>query len=219
MTIEHQRIVELASDFDITDVDEWSTMDIIKWKTFGGDEHLQKFENEWIDGYSDVINAAASENDIPPYLLAGVLKIELGGAPLWEDPLVYNARAHLPDFLKVLPQLEIDKDNTSFGNVSMQIRRAAETLGYSKDLSDDERALITDSLTNSTESIFICAAHISDLRDADYSGISASDLTEEQVSIIGSRYNVGPEVRIDSLPTYYGTLIIQDRADLEELLK
>lgn len=148
-----------------------------------------------------------------------MLKIELGGAPLWEDPVVYNARAYLPDFLKVVPQLEVDKDKTSFGNASIQIRRAAETLGYPEDLTDDERTSIIDSLNNSTESIFISAAHISDLRDVDYNGVSASDLTEEQVSIIGSRYNVGPEVDIDSLPTYYGTSIIENRAVLEELLK
>lgn len=82
----------------------------------------------------------------------------------------------------------------------MQVRRAAESLGYSPTaLSDNQRQQVLATLNDPVESIFLAAKHISDLRDVDSKGKNASELTTFDVQIIGARYNQGPLVPLDRL--------------------
>lgn len=218
ITVEHQSIIDLAEKITVGEVKQWSTLDIIEWKTIGGDESLESFENDWISGYKSVFIAAAEYYDIPDYLLAGVLKVELGGQPIYLDYIIYSLRDELPEELKLLPQLQVDKDKTSIGNASVQIRRAAESLNYGNNLSDEQRKRIFDSLMDPKESILIASKHLSDLRDVDFKGVGREELTEDKVRIIASRYNLGPDIPIDAVVTEYGDIVVGNRTLLEELL-
>jgi hypothetical protein len=63
--------------------------------------------------------------------------------------------------------------------------------------------------------------HISDLRDIDFKDKGASELTEDDVKVIGTRYNRGPNLGIDKIKNNmsYGEFIVSRKSILEELIK
>ena len=74
-------------------------------------------------------------------------------------------------------------------------------------------------LENDQTNILIVARHLSDLRDIDYKGVN--DLTDEQLGVVASRYNRGPDLSLGDIKknTSYGDLINKKTDDLNELLK
>lgn len=196
----------------IKNVEDWTTLLIAEWK-LRGDEVLDDFENQWISGYKYVIQAAARKYDIPAYLLAGVAKVELGGDPLWIDDIAYNVRQ--------IAKGQKAADLTSFGNISIQVRRAAETLGYDYDnLTGKQRESIISSIKDPIQNLYIVAKHLSDLRDIEYKGLGADKLTEDNVRIIGSRYWWGPDESLTTVKsnTWYGNTIVNNKSLLEGLI-
>jgi len=82
----------------------------------------------------------------------------------------------------------------------MQIHRAAETLGYDpQTLTSSQEELIVESLKNPEINIFIAAAHLVQLRDIDFPCVGADQLTEEQISVIATRFNQGPDLPLESI--------------------
>lgn len=220
---EHREIISLSNNVANNDVKQWTVLEAAKWQAekhlLGSENVIEDFKNNWIKGERDIIKQASKRYDIPDYLLAGTLRVEVGGSPLCEDTVVYNLRKYSPNKLKeIVPQIRTDKDKTSIGNASIQIRRAAESLGYNEPLTEEQRNQIYDSLMDSKQSIFICAKHLSDLRDVDFKGIKAKDLTEEDVKVIGSRYNIGPDPEKKAIVTQYGEQITSRKKLLRELL-
>jgi hypothetical protein len=213
-TPEHQQIIEQANKLSIeNNVKQWTTLDLIKWKTSKDDKALFDFKKQWVKGYNNVIKAAAKEYDLPEYLVAGVAYIEVGGDPLWIDDVAYKIRKTIPTGKKA--------DRTSFGNISMQIGTAAETLEYSPDkLTEVQREAIISSLKEPGQNIFIAAKHLSDLRNIDYKGVGANQLKEDQVKVIGTRFNRGRGLSLESIMKNmsYGEFIVKRKALLEELL-
>jgi hypothetical protein len=147
------------------------------------------FKNQWVRGYVEVIKMAANEFDIPRILLAGIAFMEVGGDPPIFDSAVYNGRAIFPG-LGGQPSA----DNTSFGNLSLQVRRGAEALGYDPNkLAGDQRTMIIESLKDARQNLFIAAKHLSDLREIDFPGKKANELTRDDMMVIAGRYNRGPD--------------------------
>lgn len=206
-----EQIDEYAKQWNIKIGDcKWTTMDIVKWQTYGGDKYLFKQKENFVQKYSDVINDAAQKYNIPPFLLAGITYNEYGGDPMWIDNVAYRVRAFDwcgPDWVD--DNLTITKNPylTSFGNVSIQLRRAAETLGYDiNNMTYGEVNTLIEKLEDPVTNIYIAAAHISDLRDIDYSGIDAADLKKEDIIAIATRYNRGPDLSLEEINknTSYG---------------
>jgi len=224
LTSEHlfmQRASEELKQYVSGDTPKWTSKDFIKWFVFKDDEYLNAYENNWIWQYRQIIQFAAGKYDIPAYLLAGVAKIELGGDPEESDRIIYELRKNTPKILKFNAQLKRPKNSTSFGPMSMQISVAAETLGYDyTNLTEEQTEEIITSLNDPIQSLYIAAKHLSHLRDVDYKGIRAGALTEKQVSIIATRYNVGASVKLKSLEgwTQYGEEVINNRELLEGLI-
>ena len=129
---------------------------------------------------------------MPPQLVAGIVHIEVGGDPLINDDVGYTLRSGA---------LKEDRDRTSFYNVSIQVRRAIQSLDYdiSNDVSDTQRRYIINSLKQPQTNIFIAAKHISDLRDIYFKGVPAKRLSREQIKIIATRYNRGPDISFNEL--------------------
>lgn len=220
-----EQIEEYAKQWDIEIGDcKWTTMDIFIWKTYGGDEYLFQQKEKFIEKYSDVINDAAEKYNIPAFLLAGIVYSEYGGDPMWIDNVAYNVRDFDwcgPDWVD--ENLTITKNPylTSFGNVSIQVRRAAETLGYDiNDMSNSEIKSMIDKLENPVTNIYIAAAHVSDLRDIDYRGIDAADLSKEEIIVIATRYNRGPDLSLDEInnDTSYGNAIYRHKDSISSAL-
>src|SRR5262249_32627870 len=98
---------------------------------------------------------------------------------------------------------------------------AAESLGYDPArLSVEERSAILGSLNDRSQSIFVAAKHISDLRNADYPGRRGSELDKSAIVTIGARYNQGPDIPLDRLNNElsYGKTIARRWAQMTSLL-
>ena len=207
------------------DVKEWNTWDIVKWKfpVLGDPNYIHDFKRQWVRGYRDVIKAAARQFDLPEILVGGVAYVEVGGDPLWIDDIAHKIREfdHAAD--PVLEPLTIttEPEKTSFGNVSIQIRRAAEALGYKPEkLSDEQEKMIIDSLKDPRQNIFISAKHLADFKDIDFKGKSAGQMTLEDIMVTATRYNRGPELSIKKIKSNmsYGEFVIKKFAELYRLL-
>lgn len=112
-------------------------------------------------------------------------------------------------------------DRTSFGDVSMQIRAGADTLNYKYEyFSDYSRKEIVKSLKRQVEGIYIMARHLACLRDIDYKGIGATELTEDEVKYISTRYNLGSGRTLDEIKNTcgYGQHVLDYKELTEELL-
>jgi YD repeat-containing protein len=182
LSSEHQTIMDLADDQSVAaGTREWTTREAISWKA--GRSKIFAFKDQWVRGYRESIKAAARYYDLPPELLAGVAYNEVGGDPLWFDTAA--------DMLRSGEKAE----KTSFGNMSLQLRRAADTLGYTS-RGPWQRAQIIASLMDPRTSIWIAAAHLSDLRDVDFRGVTTSDMTLGQIQVIATRYNRGPDLSL-----------------------
>ena len=207
---------------------DWGITDVVKWKTpelIGGDpKHLQKYKDQWVKDHKTTIKVVSRINGLPPELLAGVAWIEAGGDPVMIDDVAYNVRSfdHLAD--PYLEPLTVTKkpELTSFGDVSIQIRRAAETLGMnSSNLTSQQQDLIMDMLKNDQTNLGIVGKHLSELKNIDFSEKGITEIGDEEIRVIGARYNRGPDLSLDKIKenTSYGNLIIKIKDRVSNLLK
>ena len=214
-TNSHYLISQQSLNFNIKNAPTWTTLKIAWWKTLGGDSYIHNFKLSWITAYKSIIKEAATCYNIPAFLLAGVAYIEVAGDPMWIDDVAYNIRSTLNQRENAM--------KTSFGYVSMQVRRAAETFGYDMDKLGGQNIndLIT-SLKNPVQNLFMAAAHLAYLRDIDYKGVNANSMTDQQISITAERYNRGPDIKIDRIydyPNGYGARILANKSVIMEALK
>lgn len=213
----HNKLIQLSGKYPPrSGTKEWSASDIANWQIDklmlgNGNEEVFKFKRQWVRGYRDSIKKAADIFDLPPELVAGVAFIEVGGDPLEIDKIAYSFR------------MDNSKDKTSFGNVSIQLRRAAESLNYGTgyQLTESQRRMILSSIENSQFSIFLAAKHLSDLRDLDFKGTKASDMNKNQIETIAARYNFGTEVPLDKMQSKlgYGRNVTKRWKELRNLIK
>ncbi len=125
----------------------------------------------FVSNYNDVIQDAASKYDIPSFLLAGVVYSEFSGAPMWIDDVAYIGRSFDwcgPDWVDENFTSTRKPNLTSFGNISMQVRRALEMFDYSG--SDKQKYSVIKSLKDPIQNIYMAAKHLDILRNVDFSG-------------------------------------------------
>ncbi|MDB5439974.1 MAG: hypothetical protein JWM33_2401 [Caulobacteraceae bacterium] len=187
---------------------EWSAAEALKWKA-GGD--LFKFKDQWVSGHRDAILAAADRFDLPPSLVGGVAYTEVGG-----DPPVWDDIGYAFNLLRGKP-----RNQTSFGDLSLQIRRASQSLGYGASPSADQAHAIMAASEDPTLNIFMAAKHLSDLRDIDFPEASGSAMTKDQLEITASRYNRGPQPSQQDIAKYgsYGRSITKRQGRIASLLQ
>jgi hypothetical protein len=220
----HESINDQANGTEVEkDPEEWSTLDLTTWKTVGGTEFLNNKKWLFVYDFRNAIAAAATRFDIPPLLLSGVCYVEFGGDPLWIDDIAYGVRKfdHSGDPLMRPLTITKDEDLTSFGNVSMQVRRAAETMGYDpKALTGDQKSSIIDTLKDPKANIFLAAAHLRDLKKIDFPDKTAADMTLEDIKVTATRYNRGPDLSLDKIKQNmsYGEYILKKADDLNLIM-
>jgi hypothetical protein len=209
LTPEHEELRASAARHSASPL-QFTVSDAVKWKT--DPDYLDLFKDNFVFENRKVILSAATKYDIPAELLAGIVRIEIGGKdPI--KPLVYQWRKWVP-FTR-------DKDQTSLGQQAMQPRRAAESLGYDpKALTEGQHEEIIKTLEDPSQSIFLAAKHLSDLRNVDFKGTAGSVLTLEQIEIIGARYNRGPTLPLGEIKKNlsYGRAITGRWGKLQTLL-
>jgi len=208
---------------------EWTTNDILKWKCGkpcgGGNEFLFKKKSAFVKHYKNVINDAANEYNIPVFLLAGVAFSEYGGDPMWIDDIADEVRKidrKGPDWVDENMTITKDPDLTSYGNISIQIRRAAETLDYEpQKLTVLQRNEIVYSLKDPIKNIYIAAKHLYDLKQIDFANKKTNELTEDDIKIIATRYNRGPDLSIQSINKNlsYGNSLYKHKNEINNAIK
>jgi hypothetical protein len=223
----HNDIIDAASKTRVApNVNEWDEADIVIWKTpiFGNPNYIHEFKEQWVDGYKDVIKTAARKFDLPELLLGGVAYNEVGGDPSWIDDVAYKARKfdHMADpYLENLT-ITSEPELTSFGNLSIQVRRASQTLGYQPgNLDSTQEQIIIDSLKDPRQNIFIAAAHLAELRDIDFKGKNADQMGPDEIKLTATRYNWGPDLSLEDIKkdTSYGDTIINKETIITESLR
>ena len=156
-------------------------------------ERDDSYRKEWIHDNRAVIQAAANKYGLPPDLVAGIAWQEVAGEAYWTDREVFGLRNSEEVSNPRLDPNEDGRSNaTSMGPIAIQVRRAAETLGYDPaTMSQAQRMEVVESLNDPKQNIFIAASHLSDLKQE--SGFSANEnLTPDQYRELAARYNGGP---------------------------
>ncbi len=202
----------------------WSTMDLLIWQMSRTDAHLLNKKRDFISGYSNIIKAAADEFEISPVLLAGISWREFGGDPEWIDNVAFLIRQldHATDTFNKNVSVTRNAEQTSFGNVSIQIRRAADILGYnSNKLSHADKNEIINALEDPVHNIFIAAHHLADLSRIDFPDKRAADLSLDDLKIVATRFYRGPELSLDQIKAdmQYGENVLKRFELLNALLE
>jgi len=221
----HQSIIESAQRWAYNESTVgWTTGDIVKWKTNGGNAYLFERKAQFVGYYKNVIKDAAKTYDIPEFLLAGVAYTEFGGDPMWIDDAADATRSFDwggPDWVDNNLTMTSHPDKTSMGNLSIQIRTAAEALGYDpKNLSSDDRAKIIESLKDPVQNIYIAAKHLSDLRNVDAKGKASSQMTKGDIKNAATRYNRGSGLSLNKIlqNLSYGKSIYKHEKEINDAL-
>ncbi|WP_405800074.1 hypothetical protein OG291_00930 [Streptomyces halstedii] len=141
---------------------------------------------EYISANSALIKAAAQDAGLPPEMVAGIAWQEVEGDPGWLDDAAYEGR-------KVLPGSE-DPDRTSMGPMAIQVRRAAEVLGYDPNhLTDMQRGVVVDAVKDPAQNIFIASEYLAQLKaESGFADVPPEQMTRAQMQELAARYNGGP---------------------------
>ncbi len=216
--ITHSEIMQLIAESKLPNED-WSFTDALKRKILRDPADLRAYKDRWIRDHATAITIAARTQGLPPELLGGAAWIEAGGDPTIQDDIVEGVRAfdHLAD--PFLERFTVTKkpEYTSFGDVQIQIRRAAEVLDMKPPLSDDDREKIIALLKDDMQNLAIVSRHMRELADIDFKGQA---LTDDEIRVIGARYNRGSELSLAKIRenTSYGDFILKQRDRVLDLL-
>lgn len=220
---------------------KWTLWDFIRSKflparTGGGKAYLISYKDSWIVYNKSRIQKAAKSAKIPVDLLAGVAWIETGGAPDFLDSYAYPVRSFDwsgPDWIDKHLTITKHPYKTSFGSVSIQLLRAAETMGINLDNLDyGHQIQLCKCLETDVFNLDIVAKHLSGLIKYDFPNVDTENLTDEEIVVVGSRYNRGTDRKledfINSLKatpgsetrkyTEYGRTILRHRERIRILL-
>ena len=74
-------------------------------------------------------------------------------------------------------------------------------------------------LKDPIQNIYVSAAHLNYLRNIDYKDKKANELSDDEIKIIASRYNIGPQYEKEAITTSYGEEIYANKKDILEALK
>ena len=182
-------------------------------KSAGHKEYIHKYKAYYVHAMRDTIKAAASRFNLPAVLVAGTVYNEVGGADLVK-PYVYLLR----DLLSGAEAA----DRTSIGPTSLQPRRALEALGYDPAKVDPsfKRDVVHTLIHDRAFAIFVTAKHLSDLRDRFFPAQGSDDLADDDLVMLGARYNQGPDAPDETVrkDLSYGQRIVGRQQVLAKLL-
>lgn len=218
----------------------WNGVDFLRWKTLPtnwrfdtGTAHLWIYKTAWLVYHRNMLKKSAEEAQIPLLLLAGVAAAEVGGAPeRFKSVGVLQVR----QILETISRRE-DKalsNATSVGSIAIQLGVAASTMGIRPDkLTSFEQFQLSNCLLDNRFNIRVVAFHLRDLIMLSCPGKDTAHLTDEQIIIIGSRYNRGTQREIQSITdsisapvgtkqreySEYGRRIIEKKTAIMEIMR
>ncbi|MEU8521220.1 hypothetical protein [Streptomyces sp. NPDC048577] len=150
----------------------------------------------YISANKELIKAAAEDSGLPPEMVAGIAWQEVEGDPGLLDDLAYEGR-------KIIPGSE-DPDRTSMGPMAIQVRRAAEVLGYDPhNLTDLQRSTVVNAIKDPGTNIFIASEYLAQLKaESSFADVPPEQMTRAQMQELAARYNGGPYYETDAAQAY-----------------
>ncbi|MEV7793010.1 hypothetical protein AB0O68_13600 [Streptomyces sp. NPDC087512] len=141
---------------------------------------------EYIAANKELIKAAAHDAGLPPEMVAGIAWQEVEGDPGWIDDAAYGVRQIVPG--------SGEADETSMGPLSIQVRRAAEVLGYDPHhLTSMQQDQVVAALKDPSKNIFIASEYLAQLKaESGFADVPPEQMTREQMQELAARYNGGP---------------------------
>jgi hypothetical protein len=199
-----------------------------------GSSYLANYKDQWVRDNSKLINKYAAQNNLPPELVAAIAWEEAGGQPDVLDGTTYGLRERLP----VLNQLDGGSlegvpglgrvlgspEETSFGHVQMRVNVAAKLLGYENPdhLSHTQRKSVIAKLQEPETNISLVCRHLAELREKDFGNQTSPNMSDEELLVVASRYNLGPDTSLQSIkekPPEYGTEVMALSTYTKSLVK
>ena len=98
---------------------------------------------------------------------------------------------------------------------------STEELGYDvKNMSSDERSALIASLKNPIQNIYIAAKHLSTLRKIDFASKPTTQLTADDIKVIATRYNRGPDLSLEQIKKNlsYGNSLYNHQTEVNNAL-
>ena len=181
---------------------KWGVVDFAWWKTFGGEDYLNKYKDSYLIYHKSNIKKIAAQYKIPIDLLGSVARIEAGGLPDGVKQYVVLPIRQLdysgPDWVDKHLTMTNPPEKTSIGIVAIQVRIIGEIFGKdASKLTISEVDYISNCLQKDVFNLNVVAKHLHDLIVYDFPDIDTTNLTDEQFIIVGSRYNRGKERKLN----------------------
>ncbi|MGW0736269.1 hypothetical protein [Streptomyces sp. NPDC002851] len=150
----------------------------------------------YIRNNKELLSDAARTSGLPPEMVAGIAWKEVEGAPSWLDDVTPVARDILTG--------TADKDLTSMGPMSVQVRRAAEVLGYDpQHLTDAQREQVVGAVKDPAQNIYIASEYLAQLKaESEFADVPPEQMTRAQMRELAARYNGGPYYESDMAQRY-----------------
>lgn len=206
---EIKRVQEQAASLNIGSYEEWTN---IKSAEFWLDSNIKQitdksigkievYKEKYVKALAEAIQSVSSMNDIPTIVLAGVAYTEYGGDPPFFDNGKRFLSSILPDWMDqysfMLAGQRIGTgptDRISYGNLSMQLRRAAESLDFYGKLDGYLEQQMIFLLQDDRTALVLCGTHLHNLKEIDFPDKRADQMTLEAMKTLIGRYNQGPDV-------------------------
>ncbi|GAA4856368.1 hypothetical protein GCM10023222_03220 [Saccharopolyspora cebuensis] len=191
--------------------------------------YISNFDDRagWISDNKEAIRTAAEEAGLPPELVAGIAWQEVGGkGRIWDDVVQGIRDAADSGGSPIAPEnlpgrAGGEPDEVSYGALSIQVRRAAEVLGYDpENLSDDQREEVVTAAENPKTNLLISAQHLADIKArTDFADVPPDQMTPEHYAEIGARYNGGPNWATNPDAQAYGQTLNENMPKANEAMR
>lgn len=217
------------TDTKSNDFPVWGMWDLFMWKLVpgrfgGGRAYIQKYKDAWVRHNKNNIKIWAAHYNFPAELLAGVCWIEVGGDPNFIDRIAFEVRTFDwcgPTWVDQHMTVTSHPAKTSFGAVSIQLRTAAETMELEpSEMTTEQLRELALSLERDVYNIQIVARHLRLLIDHDKLQKNPPLLSEDNIRIVGARYNRGMGLSLEQIKknTSYGDFIVKFMPRFKNLL-
>lgn len=186
--------------------------------------NINKEKLQYVTALKDAISTVSKTYDLLPVMLGYVAYREYGGDHMWQDYVAHRIRSISESVPFGLSNYTTSytgvSENTSFGNISMQLRRAAESLDYYGEIEQAMEKELIKLLNDEKTAIILVARHLEDLKNYDFKNVSINKLTDDEIAIVVGRCNMGYSPSKETvLNGAYAKDFLQNKTKIESYLK
>ncbi|MER5633214.1 hypothetical protein [Streptomyces nitrosporeus] len=143
--------------------------------------HSDEGRREYLSANKDLIRAAAHDAGLPPEMIAGISWQEAEGGPGALDDPAFEVREIIPGE---------DPGRTSMDSIALQVRRAAELLGYDDAHLTGMQRSVVDAVEDPAKNVFTASDHLVQLKaESGFAGVPPEEMTRARMQERAARSN------------------------------